>query len=118
MVRIRLQRVGKKRQPSYRVVVIDSAAPATGRPVETIGHYNPRTEPITYKVDRERALYWLGVGARPSEAVLRLLEKSGIMDTFARLKAGEDVDASEEEGAPAGEPVAAGEIEGVLEEEE
>jgi small subunit ribosomal protein S16 len=118
MVRIRLQRVGKKRQPSYRVVVIDSDAPATGRPVETIGHYNPRTEPITYEIDRERALYWLGVGAQPSEAVHRLLVKSGIMDMFARMKAGEEVEVREEEAEPAIAPVAAGEIEGVLEEEE
>jgi small subunit ribosomal protein S16 len=118
MVRIRLQRVGKKRQPSYRVVVIDSEAPATGRPVDTIGHYNPRTDPITYEVDRERALYWLGVGAQPSEAVRRLLVKSGIMDTFLGKKAGEDVEVREEEAEPAGAPVTAGEIEGAIEEEE
>lgn len=118
MVRIRLQRVGKKRQPSYRVIVIDSDAPATGRPVETIGHYNPRTEPITYEIDRERALYWLGVGAQPSEAVARLLIKSGIMDAVARRQAGDDVEVGEEKAEPAIAPVAAGEIEGVLEEEE
>lgn len=118
MVRIRLQRVGMKRQPSYRVIVIDADAPATGRPVETIGHYNPRTDPITYEIDRERALYWLRVGAQPSEAVVRLLAKSGIMDAFARKQAGEEAVAREEAAEPAVAPVAAGEIEGVLEEEE
>jgi small subunit ribosomal protein S16 len=118
MVRIRLQRVGKKRQPSYRVVVIDSEAPAQGRPVETIGHYNPRTDPITYEIDRERALYWLRVGAQPSEAVHRLLVKSGVIDTLTGMKAGKEVEVREEEAEPARVPVAAGEIEGAIEEEE
>lgn len=96
MVRIRLSRVGKKKQPSYRVVVMDREAPATGRSIEVIGHYNPRTDPETFAIKEDRALYWLGVGAQPSDAVLRLLNKSGIMEKFARVKAGETIEAAEE----------------------
>lgn len=89
MVRIRLRRVGAKKQPSYRIVVISSEASATGRPIENIGHYNPRTDPETFNIMEDRALYWLGVGAQPSEAVLRLLKKAGIMSKLAQPEAGE-----------------------------
>jgi small subunit ribosomal protein S16 len=75
MVKIRLRRVGAKKQPHYRVVVADSRAPRDGRFIEMIGHYNPRTEPPTMVVDLERARYWLGVGAQPTDAVRRILEK-------------------------------------------
>ncbi len=101
MVRIRLRRVGAKKQPSYRVVVIKSEAAATGRPIETIGHHNPRTEPETIVLKEDRALYWLGVGAQPSDAVRRLLEKLGTMEKFARQKAGEPIEALEEVTLPA-----------------
>ncbi|HHH40634.1 MAG TPA: 30S ribosomal protein S16 [Chloroflexi bacterium] len=93
MVRIRLRRVGAKKQPSYRVVVADSRAARDGRFIEIIGFYNPRTEPETVSIKRERALYWLSVGAQPSEPVLRLLTKVGVMDYFKRLKAGEPLEA-------------------------
>ena len=117
MVRIRLRRVGAKKQPSYRIVVIDSEAPATGRPIETIGHFNPRTEPETFVIKEDRALYWLGVGAQPSDAVRRLLVKSGIMDKLAKLKAGETE--PEVDTAPAEvEPATIGEEEVAAEEEE
>ena len=79
-VRIRLRRVGGKGQPSYRVVVADSRSPRDGRFVETIGHYNPRTDPATYEIDDERARYWLSQGAQPSDAVARLLEKKGLIE--------------------------------------
>ena len=92
MLRIRLRRVGAKKQPSYRVVVADQRAPRDGRFVETIGHYNPRTEPITFHIDEERALYWLGQGAQPSEPVERLLRKGGTRDRFSRLRAGEPLE--------------------------
>lgn len=89
VVRIRLRRVGKKKQPEYRVVVADVESPRNGRFIEIIGHYNPRTEPPTMTVKEDRALYWLSEGAQPSEAVLRILKKQGVMDSFARAKAGE-----------------------------
>jgi small subunit ribosomal protein S16 len=92
MVRIRLRRVGAKKQPSYRVVVADQRAPRDGKFVEAIGHYNPRTEPITFQIDEERALYWLSQGAQSSEPVERLLRKGGTLDRFARLRAGEPLE--------------------------
>ena len=99
MLRIRLRRTGKKKQPSYRVVVADSRAPRDGRFVETIGFYNPRTDPPTFRIEEERALYWLSQGAKPSEPVARLLEKQGTLNRFARLKAGEDLESLQAEAA-------------------
>ncbi len=93
MVKIRLRRVGAKKQPSYRVVVADSRAPRDGRFIEIIGSYNPRTEPETVEIKEERALYWLNVGAQPSEAVARLLKQKGTMARFERLKQGESLEA-------------------------
>ena len=93
MVRIRLSRTGAKKQPSYRIVVADSEAKRDGRYIERIGHYNPRTEPLEYLLDEERALYWLSVGAQPSEAVQRLLDKQGTSDRLIRLRKGESFDA-------------------------
>ena len=93
MVRIRLRRVGAKKQPHYRVVVADQRSPRDGRHIETIGYYNPRTEPETVKIKEDRALYWLGKGAQPSDAVLRFLDKQGTMDRLVRLKSGEALEA-------------------------
>lgn len=93
MVRIRLSRRGKKRQPLYRVVVADQQAPRDGRFIEHIGNYNPHTDPITFNVDEARALHWLSVGAQASDAVKRLLEKQGTYDRLKRLHAGEEIDA-------------------------
>jgi small subunit ribosomal protein S16 len=92
MVRIRLSRTGAKKQPSYRIVVADSEAKRDGRYIERIGHYNPRTEPLEYLLDEERALYWLSVGAKPSDAVQRLLDKQGTSDRLIRLRKGESME--------------------------
>jgi small subunit ribosomal protein S16 len=89
MLRIRLSRTGKKKQPSYRVVIADSEARRDGRVLERIGHYNPRIEPLEYSIDEDRALYWLSKGAQPSDAVRRLLVKQGTYDRLARLHQGE-----------------------------
>jgi small subunit ribosomal protein S16 len=91
MVRIRLRRTGKKKQPSYRVVVADRESPRDGRFIEIIGHYNPRTEPVTIEIQADRAVYWLLQGAQPSDAVSRLLRKEGILDRFEAAKRGEPV---------------------------
>ena len=80
MVKIRLRRVGAKKQPSYRIVVASSTSPRDGRFLEVIGHYNPRTEPETVVVNVERARYWLAHGAQPTEAVQRMLKKVGAYD--------------------------------------
>ena len=87
MVRIRLRRVGGKKQPSYRIVVTHSESPRDGRFIEKIGFFNPRTEPETVQLDIERAEYWLSVGAQPSDAVARLLKNAGV--TAARPAAAE-----------------------------
>ncbi len=79
MVRIRLRRVGARKQPSYRIVVADSRFPRDGRFIEIIGHYNPRTEPETIVIDEERARYWLSVGAQLTDATRRLFVKAGIL---------------------------------------
>ena len=78
-VRIRLTRVGAKKQPSYRVVVADSRSARDSRAIETLGHYNPRTEPIEFSVDEEKAKAWLAQGAQPSETVVRLFKQAGIL---------------------------------------
>ena len=89
MLRIRLSRMGAKKQPSYRIVVTDVEAKRDGRIVERIGHYNPRTEPLEYRINEDRALYWLSVGAQPSDPVRRLLVKQGTIDRLSRLRNGE-----------------------------
>jgi small subunit ribosomal protein S16 len=91
MVRIRLRRVGAKRQPSYRIVVADSRSPRDGRYIEKIGFYNPRTEPATMELDEARALYWLSKGAQPSDAVVRIMNKLGTTGRFERFRTGEDM---------------------------
>ncbi|MBM3694579.1 MAG: 30S ribosomal protein S16 [Actinobacteria bacterium] len=78
-VRIRLTRTGKKKQPSYRVVVADGRAPRDGRYIEQIGRYDPRQEPSVIEIDQERATYWLQHGAQPSEPVRRLLQVAGVL---------------------------------------
>lgn len=93
MLRIRLSRTGKKRQPSYRVVVAEKEAKRDGRVVERIGYYNPLPNPAEYQIDEARALHWLSVGAQPSDAVRILLEKQGTMGRLSRYHAGEPMDA-------------------------
>ena len=92
MLRIRLRRVGAKKQPSYRIVVAESTSPRDGKFVEVIGYYNPRTEPETVTIKEARALYWLSVGAQPSDPVVRLFKNNGTLERFARLKAGESLE--------------------------
>ena len=96
MVKIRLMRVGKRKQPSYRVVVADSRSPRDGRIIEAIGRYNPRNEPSIVEINSDRAVHWLQQGAQPSEAVRKLLQISGAWYTFTG------------ERPPAGAPAAAG----------
>ena len=92
MLRIRLSRTGKKRQPSYRVVVAEKESKRDGRVIERIGHYNPLPNPAVFDIDEARALHWLSVGAQPSDAVRILLQKQGTFDRLARLHAGESLD--------------------------
>ena len=82
MVKIRLMRVGKRKQPSYRVVVADARSPRDGRIIEAIGNYQPRLEPSGVTIDNERALYWLRNGAQASDSVRQLLRISGAWSEF------------------------------------
>lgn len=78
-VRIRLKRIGAKKAPVYRIVVADSRAPRDGRFIEEIGYYNPLTEPVELKINDERAKYWMGVGAQPTDTARALLKKGGVL---------------------------------------
>ncbi len=82
MVKIRLKRVGKAKQPSYRVVVADSRRARDGRIIEAIGIYGPRQDPSEIVIENDRALHWLRRGAQPSEAVRKLLEITGAWSEF------------------------------------
>ncbi|EXJ22536.1 SSU ribosomal protein S16p [Alkalibacterium sp. AK22] len=81
-VKIRMKRMGSKRNPFYRLVVADSRAPRDGRIIEQVGTYNPVSEPAEVKVDEELVLKWLKDGAKPSDTVKNLLSKEGIMKKF------------------------------------
>lgn len=94
MVKIRLRRGGSKKKPTYRVVVADAQAPCDGRFVEIIGYYDPRTQPATFNIQEDRALYWLSVGAQPTETVQRLLKNAGTLAQFEASKASRAVAAS------------------------
>lgn len=79
-VKIRLKRMGMKKKPFYRVVVADVRSPRDGRFIEEIGYYDPMKNPAEIKVEGERAKYWLGVGAQPTDAVRILLKKTGVIE--------------------------------------
>ena len=94
-VKLRLMRMGKKKQPTYRVVAADSRSPRNGRFIEIIGTYEPRQDPSIIKIDNERAVHWLGNGAQPTERVAKLLKISGAWTEHT----GEAVDAAVPERA-------------------
>ncbi|MER3419449.1 MAG: 30S ribosomal protein S16 [Chloroflexota bacterium] len=80
MLRIRLRRVGKKKKPSYRIVVADARAPRDGRFVEIVGHYDPMTDPPAITIKEDKVRDWLSKGAQPSEAAAKLLARKGIIE--------------------------------------
>jgi small subunit ribosomal protein S16 len=86
-VKLRLMRMGKKKQPTYRVVAADSRSPRDGRFIEILGTYQPRAEPSVVKIDNERAVKWLSEGAQPTERVHKLLAISGALDEFKAASA-------------------------------
>ncbi|MGH3627057.1 MAG: 30S ribosomal protein S16 [Sciscionella sp.] len=88
-VKIKLQRLGKIRQPYYRIVVADARTRRSGRAIETIGKYHPKNDPSLIEVDSERAQYWLGVGAQPTEPVTNLLKITGDWQKFKGLPGAE-----------------------------
>jgi small subunit ribosomal protein S16 len=82
VVKLRLMRMGKTKQPTYRIVAADARSPRNGRFIEIVGHYNPRTEPSSITVDNDKAVAWLQKGAQPTEAVAKLLKISGAWEQF------------------------------------
>jgi small subunit ribosomal protein S16 len=98
-VKLRLMRMGKKKQPTYRVVAADARSPRDGRFIEIVGTYEPRRDPSVIKIDNEKAVKWLRNGAQPTETVEKLLKASGAWDWF---KTGKEPDgAAASESAPA-----------------
>ena len=85
-VKLRLTRVGKTKQPQYRVIAADSRRARDGRFIEILGQYNPRTEPSTLKIDNDKAVQWLLKGAQPTERVKKLLEISGAWAQFSAAR--------------------------------
>jgi small subunit ribosomal protein S16 len=113
-VRIRLTRVGATKQPSYRVVVADSRSARDSRSIETLGHYNPRTDPIELNIDADKTKAWIAKGALPSDTVARLLRSAGVLPrdpaleakNAARAKAASDAKAAKAKAAAAEKPAA------------
>lgn len=95
-VKIKLMRVGKVRNAQYRIVVADARTRRSGRGIETIGEYYPKNDPSVIKVDSDRAQYWLGVGAQPTEPVLAILKLTGDWQKFKGLPAPEEMKYAEE----------------------
>lgn len=86
MVKIRLKRMGANKKPFYRIVVADSRSPRDGRFIEEIGYYNPVSDPKVVKINEEKALKWLGIGAQPTETVRNLFKNNGVMEKFHASK--------------------------------
>ncbi len=99
MVRIRLRRMGAKKKPFYRIVVADKRSPRDGRFIETIGTYDPMTEPATVELQLDRAAHWLSVGAQPTDALVLILKSKNLLDDDGKPIpfAEEAVEAAEED---------------------
>lgn len=85
MVKIRLRRTGKTKQPSYRIVVADSRSPRDGKFIETIGYYLPTRQPKVLEIKADRVRYWLGVGAQPTDVVVKLLKRVNVLDEQGKV---------------------------------
>jgi small subunit ribosomal protein S16 len=103
MVKMRLRRMGKTKQPSYRVVIADSRSPRDGKFIEIIGYYNPVQQPKVLEIKADRARYWLESGAQPSDTVVRLLKQVNVLDSDGRIILAEaaEVSTPEETGVSA-----------------
>ena len=107
-VKLRLARIGAKKQPSYRIIVADSHSKRDGRLVERLGYYDPLTDPSTVVINEERTKYWLSVGAQPTDALGPILKKAGISDQYVHQRAARKSKAAlaEEAAAKAAAPKA------------
>ncbi len=104
MVRIRLRRVGKRNQPSYRIVAADSRVKRDGKYLEMLGFYNPRTHPPTVVVKEDRVFWWLSHGAQVTDSVDRIFRMIGLWERYQRYKQGEDLETLLQEAALAQAP--------------
>ena len=86
MVKLRLKRLGSKKAPTYRIVAADSRSPRDGRIIDTVGLYNPTTNPVTVRLDEEKALKWLKDGAQPTDTVRDIFSRQGIMNKYHESK--------------------------------
>ena len=121
MLKIRLNRTGARKKPSYRIVVAESTAPRDGKYIEIIGTYDPLTDPATVVLKEERAKHWLSVGAQPTERVVRLMAREGLMEapTYAAPAPKEsDGGSTAAASAPAAAPTAVAEAEPAVAEAE
>jgi small subunit ribosomal protein S16 len=84
MLKIRLKRIGRKNQPHYRIVVMESSQPRDGEAIEEIGYYNPRQDPSVFDLDKDRAKYWLENGAQPTDTIAHYFVKEGLLDSLKR----------------------------------
>ncbi|MGE5264667.1 MAG: 30S ribosomal protein S16 [Acidobacteriota bacterium] len=105
-VKIRLSRLGTKKQPTYRIVVAEERSKRDGRLVERLGHFDPRTDPPTIVLNEERTRYWLGVGARPTDALGIILRRAGISDKYVRQRTARKSKAAKAEAAAPAAPAA------------
>lgn len=87
-VRLRLTRMGRKKRPFYRIVAVDSRAPRDGKYLESLGYYDPKKEPFEVRLNEERILYWLGVGAQPTDTVRSILRREGILFKWDLMRRG------------------------------
>jgi small subunit ribosomal protein S16 len=117
-VRIRLRRMGAKKQPFYRVVVADSRSPRDGRFLDTIGTYNPRAEPAAIDIDREKTMKWLEEGALPTDSARALLSRAGIWQEFKTGASAETIEPAEVRPVAIEEPVVPPEAEAEARSEE
>lgn len=100
MVKLRLRRMGAKDQPFYRIVAVDSRKKRDGGYLENLGYYDPKAEPFILRVDTDKALKWLKVGAQPTETVRSLFSRAGVMETWHNIRTEKSLP-SEDESAPA-----------------
>ena len=84
MLKIRLKRIGKKKQPSYRFVIAEATKPRDSKTIEEIGHYNPMTKPSTIKIDKDRAKHWMKHGAQPTDTVAQIFVKEKLIKEIKR----------------------------------
>lgn len=105
MIKLRLKRMGAKKRPSYRIVAAESRSPRDGRFIESVGTYDPLTDPSTVRVNAERARHWISVGAQPSDTVKYLLTREGVLDANGKLVPADQVAAAPAADAAPTEPV-------------